>query len=388
MKKKIVALLVSIFIIRSLSISNVVALSLEDKPYFYDVQIDKEGEILGDGDTIDIFCSLAGFDGTADDCYCLINAYSSNIQVPLYYNEDTERYEGSYTFGKTYDNPTRACYIMLIDSYENGITTYFNEDTHPFGYHSFYYCNKCKDKIHYPVIDESRDPTCTDDGMTEGSHCSLCKTVIKAQETIPADGHAWDGGKITKEVTCKEDGVKTYICSVCKETKTETIAKLTTHTWDSGKITKEATCKEDGVKTYTCSVCKETKTETIAKLTTHTWDSGKITKEATCKEDGVKTYTCSVCKETKIESIAKLATHTPSAEATTTTPQICTVCGKELKPATGVTEPPAIGSTDELTSPKENENPENGEFPVVIVVAIVVLVVGIAASVIIWKKKN
>ena len=266
MKKKIVALLVSIFIIMSLYIPNVVALSLEDKPYFYDVQIDKEGEILGDGDTIDIFCSLVGFDGTVNDCYCLIDAYSSNIQVPLYYNEDTERYEGSYTFGKTYDNPTRACYIMLISSYENGITTYFNEDTHPFGNHSFYYCNKCKDKIHYPVIDESKVPTCTDDGMTEGSHCSLCKTVIKSQETIPANGHAWDGGKIT--------------------------------------------------------------------------------------------------------------------------PQICTVCGKELKPATGVTEPPAAGSTDELTSPKENENPENGEFPVVIVVAIVVLVVGIAAGVIIWKKKN
>ena len=123
-------------------------------------------------------------------------------------------------------------------------------------------------------------------------------------------------------------------------------------------------------------------------MTTHTWDSGKITKEATCKEDGVKTYTCSVCKETKIESIAKLATHTPSAEATTTTPRICTVCGKELKPATGVTEPPATGSTDKLTSPRENENPENGEFPVVIVVAIVVLVVGIAAGVTIWKKKN
>lgn len=348
MKKKIIALLVSMFIIGSLSISNVAALSLEDKPYFYDVQIDKEGEILGDGDTIDIFCSLAGFDGTADDCYCLINAYSSNIQVPLFYNEDTKRYEGSYTFGKTYDNPTRACYIMLICSNENGITTYFNEDTHPFGNHSFYYCNKCKDGIHYPVIDESKVPTCTDDGMTEGSHCSLCKTVIKAQETIPADGH----------------------------------------TWDNGNVTKAATCKKEGVKTYTCTICKETKTETIAKLTTHTWDSGKITKEATCKEEGVKTYTCSVCNEAKTESIAKLTTHTSSAEATATTPQICTVCGKELKPATGVTEPPAAGSTDELTSPKENENPENGEFPVVIVVAIVVLVVGIAAGVIIWKKKN
>jgi len=40
----------------------------------------------------------------------------------------------------------------------------------------------------------------------------------------------------------------------------------TAHTWDAGKVTKEATEKADGVKTYTCTVCKATKTETIPKL--------------------------------------------------------------------------------------------------------------------------
>ena len=38
------------------------------------------------------------------------------------------------------------------------------------------------------------------------------------------------------------------------------------HTWDEGKVTTEPTCTKAGVKTYTCTVCKETKTEAIAAL--------------------------------------------------------------------------------------------------------------------------
>ena len=77
------------------------------------------------------------------------------------------------------------------------------------------------------------------------------------------------------------------------------------HTWDEGKVTTEPTCTKAGVKTYTCTVCKETKTEAIAALG-HKWDDGKVTTEPTCTEEGVKTYTCTVCKETKTEAIAAL----------------------------------------------------------------------------------
>ena len=48
---------------------------------------------------------------------------------------------------------------------------------------------------------------------------------------------------------------------------TEAIEKLA-HTWDEGKVTTEPTTKAEGVKTYTCTVCGETKTEAIAKLET------------------------------------------------------------------------------------------------------------------------
>ena len=72
------------------------------------------------------------------------------------------------------------------------------------------------------------------------------------------------------------------------------------HTWDSGKITQSATCIATGVKTYTCTGCGMTKTETIAK-TSHSWDNGVETQFATCQKTGIKTFTCSVCKTNKTD---------------------------------------------------------------------------------------
>ena len=44
---------------------------------------------------------------------------------------------------------------------------------------------------HTVVTDAAVAPTCTTEGKTEGSHCSVCGTVITAQETVPALGHSW-----------------------------------------------------------------------------------------------------------------------------------------------------------------------------------------------------
>jgi len=77
-------------------------------------------------------------------------------------------------------------------------------------------------KIHCVVIDEAKEPTCTEYGLTEGSHCSGCDDIFVAQTIIPAAGHAWDDGKITTEPTNTTAGVKTYTCLTCGETKTST----------------------------------------------------------------------------------------------------------------------------------------------------------------------
>ena len=39
---------------------------------------------------------------------------------------------------------------------------------------------------HTIVIDKAVEPTYTSTGLTEGSHCSVCGTVLKKQEEIPA----------------------------------------------------------------------------------------------------------------------------------------------------------------------------------------------------------
>lgn len=80
------------------------------------------------------------------------------------------------------------------------------------------------------------------------------------------------------------------------------------HTWDSGKVTKAATCKAAGVKTYTCSGCGQTKTETIAKTTTHKWSAWKTVTAAKVGVKGSKQRTCSVCKQTQKGVIPALPT--------------------------------------------------------------------------------
>ncbi len=82
-------------------------------------------------------------------------------------------------------------------------------------------CARCKGtetkpigkKDHTVVTDAAVAATCTETGLTEGSHCSACNTVIVAQEEIPALGHdlvAHDA----KAPTCTEDGNEAYwVCA-------------------------------------------------------------------------------------------------------------------------------------------------------------------------------
>ena len=76
---------------------------------------------------------------------------------------------------------------------------------------------------HVYIPDVSVPPACTLPGKTEGAHCLECGEILKEQTEIPAAGHKWGYGKITKEPTETETGIRTFTCTVCGETKTETI---------------------------------------------------------------------------------------------------------------------------------------------------------------------
>lgn len=87
------------------------------------------------------------------------------------------------------------------------------------------------------------------------------------------------------------------------------------HTFDEGKVTQKATCKEAGEKTYTCTVCKTTKTESIAKTNDHkyTWKTiAKATVFAPAKQQG----TCSVCGKKVTRNYGKKLAATVKLNAT------------------------------------------------------------------------
>ena len=70
---------------------------------------------------------------------------------------------------------------------------------------------------------------------------------------------------ITQVITpnCTEIGCIIHICSECGDYYKDTKTEAKGHKWDAGVITTQPTATQAGVKTYTCSACQTTKTETV-----------------------------------------------------------------------------------------------------------------------------
>ena len=75
-----------------------------------------------------------------------------------------------------------------------------------------------------------------------------------------AHEHSYDA--VVTAPTCTAKGYTTHTCA-CGDSYVDTYVDALGHAWDEGKVTKEPTETETGVKTFTCTRCGETKTETI-----------------------------------------------------------------------------------------------------------------------------
>ena len=108
-------------------------------------------------------------------------------------------------------------------------------------------------------------PTCTKTGVKQYT-CTICSET--KTEEIAALGHDYSSDwTIDTAAACETVGSKSHHCTRCDSKKDVTeIPASGKHTWNNGIITKPATIAEEGVKTYTCTVCGVTRTETIAKL--------------------------------------------------------------------------------------------------------------------------
>ena len=126
-------------------------------------------------------------------------------------------------------------------------------------------CNVCKATIesekipatgHIPIADVAVTPTCTETGLTEGSHCSVCDAVIKEQTVMPAKGHT-EVKVEAVEPTCTTAGkTEGSHCSVCNTVikAQKTVAKKG-HTASKWIVSKKATVNAAGSKYQKCTVC-------------------------------------------------------------------------------------------------------------------------------------
>ena len=168
---------------------------------------------------------------------------------------------------------------------------------------AYWYCNDCEKYFkdaeaaveikyentvipttgHTEVIDKAVEATCTETGLTEGRHCSVCNAILQKQKVVPAKGHAYG-----PDATCTEP----QTCAVCGEML-------------------------DPAKGHT---------EVIDKAV-----------EATCTETGLtEGKHCSVCNAIlQKQEVVPAKGHTYGPDATCTEPQTCAVCGEMFDPAKG-----------------------------------------------------
>ncbi|CDE78169.1 cell surface protein [Ruminococcus sp. CAG:353] len=114
------------------------------------------------------------------------------------------------------------------------------------------------------------------------NHYHVCSVCSDKADVTP---HSYDNGVITTPATETTEGVKTYTCSVCHHTKTETVPKLShTHSLSVDYS------KDETGHWHTCSGCTEK-----VDFEAHTEDSGTVTVQPTETTEGIRVYSCTVC---------------------------------------------------------------------------------------------
>ena len=98
-----------------------------------------------------------------------------------------------------------------------------------------------------------------DSSWTQGCSTVSTYTFHAVWEQLP---HEHNYVRQERLATCTQDGFVMYVCA-CGSSYNEAVYPALGHDWDSGTVTKEPTATETGIRTYACTRCNETKTESI-----------------------------------------------------------------------------------------------------------------------------
>mgnify|MGYP005831311059 CR=1 FL=1 len=180
-------------------------------------------------------------------------------------------------------------------------------------------CTKCNATVteklpakgHTAVTDKGCPATCTTAGKTDGSHCSVCNTVIKVQTVINATGHKSSGWITDKAASIGVKGSKHKECTVCKKVlETAEIPALSRISISKASVTlSTSTYAYDG-KAKKPGVMVKLNGKTLKNGTDYTVSYSNNTKVGTAKVTitGKGNYTGSVSKTYSIKNNFKKAT--------------------------------------------------------------------------------
>ena len=336
-------------------------------------------------DAVEATCKKAGYTGNT---YCLkcgkkISAGTEIAKKPHSWNtgkvttEPGCETEGVKTYTCTVCKETKTEPVEATGHQHTEIRNAVEAECETVGYTGDTYCTDCNKKLEdgkeiaatghqNTEVRDAVEATCKKAGYTGNTYCLKCGKKISAGTEIAKKPHSWNTGKVTTEPGCETEGVKTYTCTVCKETKTEPV-EATGHQHTEIRNAKEAECETTGYTgdTYCTDCSKKIKEGTVIELTghqnievrdaieatckeagytgdiyclkcgkqistgieipakPHSWDEGKVTRAATYTQTGIKTYTCTVCGTKKTEAVRKI----PMPKVGT----VCTIAGNQYK---------------------------------------------------------
>ena len=232
--------------------------------------------------------------------------------------------DGVKTF--TCQNDKSHTYTEVIPAtghdYDDGVVT--TEPTYTENGVKTFTCHNCGDTytesipaLGYTYNETVVAPTCTEDGYTM-HECVEDATKSFKDNIVPALGHEYK--EVTTPATCKDAGSVDKVCERCNDKQhVRDIPVNEEHQWDEGVITKEPTATEPGIKTYTCTVCNKTKTESIAKVHVHDYTRlGEIVEGPYCETEGKRWMYCSYegCNERVLKPVPAIGYHDWDTEHT------------------------------------------------------------------------
>lgn len=123
---------------------------------------------------------------------------------------------------------------------------------------------------HEEIADQAVPATCTESGLTEGSHCGVCGAILVAQETVPATGHSVRFGQDVYEVTVGKTSdiiSASFTCGHHVELQVHIPDNLTLVSWNGSSVTVSG--NEPGVATLSFEVDDEFRNRASCKVVVH-----------------------------------------------------------------------------------------------------------------------